>query len=84
MEMMDPQTVELEGSESLSLFPVSSVVGAQMVASPRLEQLRHRFRGGGWSSGEGSGNRDMCTLLEKMMDVIQILMFAMVPITLCN
>ena len=80
MEMMDPQTVELEGSESLSLFPVSSVVGAQMVASPRLEQLRHRFRGGGWSSGEGSGNKDK----DKMMDVIQILMFSMVPITLCN
>ena len=56
-EMMEPQ---LERSVALFLsVSVRSVAGPQMVASPRLEVLRHRWMGCGSSRGEGCGSKDM-------------------------
>ena len=56
-EMMEPQ---LERSVALFLLlSVRSVAGPQMVASPRLEVLRHRWMCCCSSWGEGCGSRDM-------------------------
>ena len=64
-EMMEPQAVQLLRSVALFLsLSVRSVVGPQMVASPKLEALRQRWRDGCCSWGEGCASKDMWTLLE--------------------
>ena len=73
-EMMEPKTVELEGSVTVHLFlsSVSSVIGPQRVASPRLKELGHRWMGGCCSKGEGCGSKERWTLMDGEDDEIML------------